>query len=152
MNAFRIVAIVVSLLAWSVWLVAALHARGIHPIREVLSRWSRLGVFGKIAIAIFVAHLAIYGSTKPSGTNGVDQVSGTNDVEIVEGGNTNETGGSGVPAASDGGGASFYKRRDATSPGCPLLSFGIRLNQRRIFLCDADVRIRPRHMAYPRCL
>ena len=92
MNAFRIVAIVVSLLAWSVWLVAALHARGIHPIREVLSRWSRLGVFGKIAIALFFAHLAIYGSTKPSGTNGVDQVSGTNDVEIVEGGNTNEIG------------------------------------------------------------
>ena len=74
MSVFCCFAIVGSVLLWSAWLVAALHEKGIYPVREVLDRWGRLGVTGKVIVTLFVAHLAIYGSTKPSGTNGVDQV------------------------------------------------------------------------------
>ena len=100
MEIFKFFAIVVSILLWATWLIAVLHAKGVHPIREVLDRYSRHGRVGKIVIACFVIHLAIFGSTKPSGTNGVDQVSSTNDVEIVEGG-TNDVGG--VEGETDGG-------------------------------------------------
>ena len=105
---FKIIALVVAGLLWSVWLFAKLRECEGEPLKIVLDQFSRLGWFSKIAVLFFVVQLTMFGGAK-HGTNDVDQTDGptTNDVGQVEGdvpgGGTNDVGGVGSDLPDDGG-------------------------------------------------
>ena len=91
LDAFKLAAILISGILWGAWLVLVLRKKNVHPIRETLEGFSRLGWMNKIAVLFIVVQLTMFGGAKHGGTNDVDDVTSTNDVELVEGGtNTNE--------------------------------------------------------------
>lgn len=143
---FKIIALVVAGLLWSVWLFAKLRECEGEPLKIVLDQFSRLGWFSKIAVLFFVVQLTMFGGAK-HGTNEVDQTDGptTNDVGQIEGdvpgGGTNDVGGVGSDLPDDGGptnapplmmvGRPLASGEDADSP----LSF---TNESRITEADYD--------------
>ena len=91
LDAFKLTAILISGILWGAWLVLVLRKKNVHPIRETLEGFSRLGWMKKVGVLFIVVQLTMFGGAKHGGTNDVDDVTSTNDVELVEGGtNTNE--------------------------------------------------------------
>ena len=86
LNAFKLTAILISSILWGAWLVLALRKKDVHPLRETLEGFSRLGWMKKVGVLFIVVQLTMFGGAKHGGTNDVDDVTGTNDVELVEGG------------------------------------------------------------------
>ena len=85
MEVFELLAVAVAGALWSAVLVVFLHKKDVHPIRELLDGFSRLGWMCKVGVLFFVVQLTMFGGAKHGGTNGVDGVTGTNDVNVVEG-------------------------------------------------------------------
>ena len=91
LDAFKLTAILISGILWSAWLVLVLRKKDVHPLRDTLEGFSRLGWMKKVGVLFIVVQLTMFGGAKHGGTNDVDDVTSTNDVELVEGGtNTNE--------------------------------------------------------------
>ena len=91
LDAFKLTAILISGVLWAAWLVLVLRKKDVHPLRNTLVGFSRLGWMKKVGVLFFVVQLTMFGGAKHGGTNDVDDVTSTNDVELVEGGtNTNE--------------------------------------------------------------
>ena len=84
---FKLIALAVAGLLWSLWLFAKLRECNGEPLKIVLSQFSRLGWFNKTMILFFVIQLTMFGGAK-HGTNDVDQTDGptTNDVGQVRAG------------------------------------------------------------------
>ena len=91
LDAFKLTAILISGVLWGAWLVLVLWKKDVHPLRDALEGFSRLGWMKKIGVLFIVVHLAIFGGAKHGGTNDVDDVTSTNDVELVEGGTNDWT-------------------------------------------------------------
>ena len=92
LDAFKLIAILIASVLWGAWLVLLLRERDVHPLRDTLDRFGRLGWMKKVGVLFLVVQMTMFGGAKHGGTNDVDAVGGTNDVEIVEGGETNEVG------------------------------------------------------------
>ena len=91
LDAFKLTAILISGILWSTWLVLVLRKKDVHPLRDTLEGFSRLGWMKKVGVLFIVVQLTMFGGAKHGGTNDVDDVTSTNDVELVEGdSNTNE--------------------------------------------------------------
>ena len=91
LDAFKLTAILISGILWGAWLVLVLRKKNVHPIRETLEGFSRLGWMKKVGVLFIVVQLTMFGGAKHGGTNDVDDVTSANDIELVEGGtNTNE--------------------------------------------------------------
>ena len=86
LDAFKLTAILISGILWGAWLVLVLRKKNVHPIRETLEGFSRLGWMKKVGVLFIVVQLTMFGGAKHGGTNDVDDVTSTNDVELVEGG------------------------------------------------------------------
>ena len=89
MEVFKLLAVAVAGVLWSAVLVVFLHKKDVHPIRELLDGFSRLGWLCKVSVLFLVAQLTMFGGAKHGGTNDVTNVDGvieTNQVEIVGGG------------------------------------------------------------------
>ncbi len=86
LDAFKLTAILISGILWSAWLVLVLRKKDVHPLRDTLEGFSRLGWMKKVGVLFIVAQLTMFGGAKHGGTNDVDDVTSTNDVELVEGG------------------------------------------------------------------
>ena len=95
LDAFKLTVILISGVLWGAWLVLVLWKKDVHPLRDALEGFSRLGWMKKIGVLFIVVHLAIFGGAKHGGTNDVDDVTSTNDVELVEGGTNDWTKGEG---------------------------------------------------------
>ena len=102
LDAFKLTAFLISSILWGAWLVLALRKKDVHPLRETLEGFSRLGWMKKVGVLFIVVQLTMFGGAKHGGTNDVDIVDGgdTNGVEIVEGGETNGVDGTSGEAAS----------------------------------------------------
>ena len=86
LDAFKLTAILISGILWSAWLVLVLRKKDVHPLRDTLEGFSRLGWMKKVGVLFIVVQLTMFGGAKHGGTNDVDDVTSTNDVELVEGG------------------------------------------------------------------
>ena len=93
LDAFKLTAVLISGALWSAWLVLVLRKKNVHPLRDALEGFGRLGWMKKVGVLFIVTQLTMFGGAKHGGTNDVDDVTSTNEVEIVDGGDTNGVGG-----------------------------------------------------------
>ena len=90
MELFKFIALVIAGALWSAVLAVFLHKKDVHPIRELLDGFSRLGWMSKVGVLVLIAQLTMFGGAKHGGTNDVTNVDGTNVVTGVSG--TNDVG------------------------------------------------------------
>ena len=55
-----------------------LHARGIHPVHEVMDRFRRLPMLGQIVAVVIAVNLFVFGSTKTPTNDVPDGAASTN--------------------------------------------------------------------------
>ena len=87
MELFKFIALVVAGVLWSAVLAVFFHQKDVHPIRELLDGFSRLGWMCKVGVLVLVVQLTMFGGAKHGGTNDVTNVDGTNVVTEVSGTN-----------------------------------------------------------------
>ena len=61
LDAFKLAAILISGILWGAWLVLVLRKKDVHPLRDTLEGFSRLGWMKMVGVLFIVVQLTMFG-------------------------------------------------------------------------------------------